>query len=478
MAKLPEDAEWEAGIYQIEQTDPVVGGPPDLAKGQGITNVPARQLANRTAWLKGKLEALQKALTDLTNGAPGALNTLKELAAAIGNDPNFAATSARQMATKLTKDADASVKSLTSAGGLYVNGGHVSDGDNDYGLIISAYEPAISLLDRSDNAGSVQIRAQPDGSIWFLRDTRNDGTIGHDSSKTTKIVVKFSPDGPIFYNADGDQIAHIETDGSIWTKLYGALENHFAAKASLDALTNGAPGALNTLKELAAAIGNDPNFAATSARQMATKLTKDADASVKSLTSAGTISGKRAALTDSVEIRAPKDRDAYIDLTSDGHTGDFDWRIVANRARGHFDIYADTGADPSVIGLDKDGTIYTKKYGTLENHFAARNTEAYAVGSYTIALLNHKSTEKSTYRHNSLVSGSKFSDDVIMSDIGSDCYADKVFTSSHSASFQREMGITPGTIPGTWRIMTPLYAFHDGIGTCGWTTLNLILRVA
>ena len=165
----------------------------------------------------------QAAIDALIDGAPGALNTLKELAAAIGNDPNFAATIARQLATKLTKNADASVKSLTSAGGLYVNGGHVGDGDNDYGLIINAYEPAISLLDRSDNAGSVQIRAQWDGSIWFLRDTRNDGTIGHKSSKTTKIVVKFSPDGPIFYNANGDQIAHIKTDGEVWTKNTAAL---------------------------------------------------------------------------------------------------------------------------------------------------------------------------------------------------------------------------------------------------------------
>lgn len=92
MAGLQEQALWDAEIYQIEQTDPVVGGPPNLVQGQGITNVPHQALANRTAWLKAQIEALQQTLTDLTNGAPGAMDTLNELAAALGDDPNFSAT--------------------------------------------------------------------------------------------------------------------------------------------------------------------------------------------------------------------------------------------------------------------------------------------------------------------------------------------------------------------------------------------------
>ncbi|OAM73776.1 hypothetical protein [Devosia elaeis] len=46
MANLPEQNTYPSGIYQIELTDPVVGGP------DGISNVQARQLANRTRWLK------------------------------------------------------------------------------------------------------------------------------------------------------------------------------------------------------------------------------------------------------------------------------------------------------------------------------------------------------------------------------------------------------------------------------------------
>lgn len=52
MANLKETAQWEPGIYQIEQTDPVVGG------ADGISNVQARQLGNRTAYLKEQVEAM------------------------------------------------------------------------------------------------------------------------------------------------------------------------------------------------------------------------------------------------------------------------------------------------------------------------------------------------------------------------------------------------------------------------------------
>ncbi|MEY8099036.1 hypothetical protein AB9F29_16665 [Falsihalocynthiibacter sp. S25ZX9] len=58
MAGLTEDGLWAAAIYQIEKTDPVVGGPPDLAAGEGITNQPHLELANRTSWLKTKIDAL------------------------------------------------------------------------------------------------------------------------------------------------------------------------------------------------------------------------------------------------------------------------------------------------------------------------------------------------------------------------------------------------------------------------------------
>lgn len=52
MANLTEVATFEPNIYQMETTDPVQGG------AGGIANVQAQKLANRTQWLKGKVDAL------------------------------------------------------------------------------------------------------------------------------------------------------------------------------------------------------------------------------------------------------------------------------------------------------------------------------------------------------------------------------------------------------------------------------------
>lgn len=51
MANLPETPDYPAGVYQIETSDPVLGGP------GGIANRQAEQLGNRTAWLKDKVDA-------------------------------------------------------------------------------------------------------------------------------------------------------------------------------------------------------------------------------------------------------------------------------------------------------------------------------------------------------------------------------------------------------------------------------------
>ncbi|ESH03282.1 phage tail fiber protein [Salmonella enterica subsp. enterica serovar Gaminara str. ATCC BAA-711] len=50
MANLPETPQWEDGIYQIEVSDPVLGGP------DGISNRQAKQLAKRTSYLKQQVE--------------------------------------------------------------------------------------------------------------------------------------------------------------------------------------------------------------------------------------------------------------------------------------------------------------------------------------------------------------------------------------------------------------------------------------
>lgn len=114
MSNLSEVSQWESGIYQFETSDPVEGGP------DGIDNVQARQLGNRTRYLKDQLDGhlaaanphpqyativqMQDALNALVAAAPGALDTLKELADALGDEPNFATTMTNALALKAALD--------------------------------------------------------------------------------------------------------------------------------------------------------------------------------------------------------------------------------------------------------------------------------------------------------------------------------------------------------------------------------------
>lgn len=118
MANLVETARWEEGVYQFETSDPVMGGP------DGVDNRQAKQLANRTVYLKAQQEAhagaadphpqyqtqaetqglITAAINALVAAAPGALDTLKELATALGNDPNFATTMTNALALKAPLD--------------------------------------------------------------------------------------------------------------------------------------------------------------------------------------------------------------------------------------------------------------------------------------------------------------------------------------------------------------------------------------
>ena len=76
MASLTEAETYETGIYQLEITDPVIGG------ANGVDNLQAKQLANRTAWLK-------KQFTDLFSGAISVVKATKLTTARLINGESF-----------------------------------------------------------------------------------------------------------------------------------------------------------------------------------------------------------------------------------------------------------------------------------------------------------------------------------------------------------------------------------------------------
>lgn len=187
MAYLLDVSQWESGIYQLEEDDPVQGGP------GAIDNVQSQQLANRTRYLKDLFEAINFAsfqTSDPTLTAIAALVTAADkLIYATGQD-TFALTTLSVFARTLIDDVDASTARTT-------------------------------------------LGAAPLASPTFT------GT----------------PAAPTA--APGTNTTQVSTTAFV--------------QAALAALVASSPAALDTLNELASALGNDANFATTITNALALK---------------------------------------------------------------------------------------------------------------------------------------------------------------------------------------------------------------
>ncbi len=71
MANLSESSTYEAGIYQLERTDAVDAG----VGGAGVSNTQAKQLANRTKYLKDHVDAAEADIVSIQADVTDILNT-------------------------------------------------------------------------------------------------------------------------------------------------------------------------------------------------------------------------------------------------------------------------------------------------------------------------------------------------------------------------------------------------------------------
>lgn len=73
---------------------------------ESATNINDASTSTSATWSSNKINtSINNAVSSLVNGAGTTLDTLKELAAALGNDANFAATIATQMGKRVRVDA-------------------------------------------------------------------------------------------------------------------------------------------------------------------------------------------------------------------------------------------------------------------------------------------------------------------------------------------------------------------------------------
>lgn len=303
MTFLAESNTWEPGIYQWEEADVVQGG------AAGIDNVPTRQLANRTLYLKLLVEALGagKQDADATLAALAALVTAADkIIYATGPDA-FATTTLTTFMRTLLDDVDAAAARATLGAApsasptfsgiatfwklanatLFANGGGAEGGQLELerpssgstlggNIVFDLVGDIVRIFEGggSTRGVSVNIADCAPGAATLLWHSGNDGT-GSGLDADLLDGQHASSFAPLASPAlTGTPTAPTPAPGTNNTQI----ANSAFVQAAIAALVASSPAALNTLNELAAALGNDPNFATTITNALGGKLNKAGDA--------------------------------------------------------------------------------------------------------------------------------------------------------------------------------------------------------
>lgn len=173
----------------------------------GETSVPTPATTNNSKTI-ANTEFVHGVVSDLVNGAPTALDTLQELATALGNDPNFSTTILNKIGEKEGKtDAQIEYKRLQDAIPT-----KVSQLSNDSGYQKTAEIPVASQtqngymskddkakLDRIEEGATnvtnyVQSVAESNGKVTVTK--------GNGDSTTINLIDTFYPVGTVYMSAD------------------------------------------------------------------------------------------------------------------------------------------------------------------------------------------------------------------------------------------------------------------------------------
>lgn len=180
------------------------------------------------------------AIDALIAASPGTLDTLMELAAALGNDPNFATTMVTALASKA---ALVHTHLMADVTGL-----------------------SAALLGKADSVHSHVISDVTglSAALTGKADTVHSHVIADVTGLVAALLTKADLASPALTGVP------TVPDAAPGTTTFQVANTRFVHDA-IDALIASAPGTLNTLMELATALGNDPNFAATMVTALAGK---------------------------------------------------------------------------------------------------------------------------------------------------------------------------------------------------------------
>ena len=185
-------------------------------------------------------QAIKQAIDDLVGGAGDALDTLKELADALGNDPNFVTTITALINTNKENIAN-EIKRATEA-------------ETSLQELINTTKEELNTS-ITTNTTNLEKKITDETSRATTKESELDQAIKAETSRAT--AKETAIEQSITNNVN-------TINETINTKIAQEVnDRNEAISTAITDLIGGSSTALDTLKELADALGNDPNFATT-----------------------------------------------------------------------------------------------------------------------------------------------------------------------------------------------------------------------
>ena len=219
MANLQETARWETGIYQLETSDPVMGG------ADGVDNRQAKQLGNRTLWLKNELELMSRTIpaavtkSDAVN-SNSSTDVATSKAVKTAYDKAVAAESAATGAVKTSGNQDIGGNKTFTSTAFFKGGAFVSDSAGDFA--------ANQCLQLGANNVNTYFYNKRSGKYLSMR---NDGELRYDGKRLLNVddLLGMVPSGTVLYFAGQSAPAG-------WLKANGAAVSRTAYAALFAAI--------------------------------------------------------------------------------------------------------------------------------------------------------------------------------------------------------------------------------------------------
>ncbi|WP_210426042.1 hypothetical protein [Chromobacterium violaceum] len=294
MANLQEKPFWEPGIYQLETSDPVLAGP------DGIDNLQGKQLANRTVHLKERVDKLESG--EQPSGNAAKLSAARKIEATGDGSWNVVFDGSRDVSGPLTlRDSGVAPGNYgqvtVDAKGRVTAARAIQAGDVpalDWSKIVSGKPTTLAGYGIADGVSKTELASNLDSSrtlrnVEYLKVTSTSGAVGRlaginasnqmfigDIDGVANLLsLQVAGVGVASATKDGLQLNGTPTVPTPAANAGGQQAANVAyVKSAIDGVVAGAPGALNTLKELADALGSDGNFAATVTNKLAGKADK------------------------------------------------------------------------------------------------------------------------------------------------------------------------------------------------------------